>query len=310
MTQPFNTTFPILNQKISEGIPLLERAPKLFDIDNIAAYWIQHDDETFDISSEAGPLRLPYKTMWVEHGKHLNAEQSAWSIAKNGKKVERYKGQRKTQGVGTLGAGCLLREIAPDTAERTNYLRYMQLKDHDPNAYLLTGVFFDKEGALNRDGITNWISEDGKWITSMVHSGESLLYRFAMNAGQPELVMHEIRAAFNPIAMAIGLMNCRNIESEDRVTKPVTKRKHRKRITTPGTEYKVIRLPGAPSNRVDGKVEISGSTRYHTVRGHFKTYTEEKPLYGKLTGTWWWAPSVRGKKENGEIISTYKQDVA
>ena len=32
----------------------------------------------------------------------------------------------------------------------------------------------------------------------------------------------------------------------------------------------------------------------HICRGHFKTFTDIAPLFGKLRGTYWWADHIRG----------------
>jgi hypothetical protein len=42
------------------------------------------------------------------------------------------------------------------------------------------------------------------------------------------------------------------------------------------------------------------------VRGHFKTYTAEAPLLGKLTGRYYWPPHARGSRDAGEIEHEYK----
>ena len=39
---------------------------------------------------------------------------------------------------------------------------------------------------------------------------------------------------------------------------------------------------------------------YHQVRGHFKHFTEERPLFGRLVGVWWWDPYYRGNEIDGE----------
>jgi hypothetical protein len=36
----------------------------------------------------------------------------------------------------------------------------------------------------------------------------------------------------------------------------------------------------------------SGLNRQHIARGHFKTFTEEAPLFGKWTGMYFWEPQV------------------
>lgn len=45
--------------------------------------------------------------------------------------------------------------------------------------------------------------------------------------------------------------------------------------------------------------------RYHTVRGHARYYTEDKPLFGKYTGWVWIAPHVRGDRNLGVIDKDY-----
>lgn len=43
----------------------------------------------------------------------------------------------------------------------------------------------------------------------------------------------------------------------------------------------------------------------HMMRGHFKTYTPEAPLFGKRVGTWWWQPGLRGNVEKGIVLKDY-----
>ena len=40
--------------------------------------------------------------------------------------------------------------------------------------------------------------------------------------------------------------------------------------------------------------------------GHFATYTDEAPLFGKFTGTYWRRPTKRGAKRHGEVIKDYE----
>jgi len=45
--------------------------------------------------------------------------------------------------------------------------------------------------------------------------------------------------------------------------------------------------------------------RVHLCRGHFKEYTQEHPLFGKLTGLYWWQPHVRGQNKEGIVMKDY-----
>ena len=49
-----------------------------------------------------------------------------------------------------------------------------------------------------------------------------------------------------------------------------------------------------------------GTMPVHLCRGHFKEYTTEKPLFGRVTGRFWWQPYARGKAENGVVMKDYE----
>jgi len=47
-------------------------------------------------------------------------------------------------------------------------------------------------------------------------------------------------------------------------------------------------------------------TALHLVRGHFKTYSAERPLFGKYVGTYWHQAHTRGNIEAGEVAKDYE----
>lgn len=47
------------------------------------------------------------------------------------------------------------------------------------------------------------------------------------------------------------------------------------------------------------------SAALHLVRGHFKTYTAEAPLFGARTGIYWWGLHARGDSRRGAIRKDY-----
>lgn len=102
----------------------------------------------------------------------------------------------------------------------------------------------------------------------------------------------------------ISLMHCRNVEQREVTYTPVSRRRKASR-QRPSIEYRTIHLP-RPSHPGGRQSEATGTTRLHTARGHFKTYTAEAPLMGRHVGTYYWAAQARGRKKNGEIISIYK----
>lgn len=109
--------------------------------------------------------------------------------------------------------------------------------------------------------------------------------------------------------VAIGWMNCKNVTTErnDRALNVTGRKRNRARNASKSLDFHTIILPGAEASQSHG----GGSgevvhTRLHQVRGHFKTFTPEAPLMGHHVGTYWWGWQVRGKKENGVVVSDYK----
>ncbi|MCA0455678.1 MAG: hypothetical protein LCI00_17005 [Chloroflexi bacterium] len=41
-------------------------------------------------------------------------------------------------------------------------------------------------------------------------------------------------------------------------------------------------------------------------RGNFATYTDDKPLFGKYTGTFWRPATAVGEVKNGVVIKDYE----
>jgi|KBSSwiStaDraftv2_1062776.scaffolds.fasta_scaffold14624_3 hypothetical protein len=105
-----------------------------------------------------------------------------------------------------------------------------------------------------------------------------------------------------PAALAVGLMNCKNVHTELRSTGNIHDRKKRKQ--SPKLDYHVIVLPspGGGGEGAGGHRDV----RQHKVRGHFRTYTADKPLLGRAVGTYWWPWHLRGDAERGRIIADYK----
>lgn len=108
------------------------------------------------------------------------------------------------------------------------------------------------------------------------------------------------------LEVALLLLDCKNIRlvKKNKQENPMDhKRKGKK-----GFSYYVLGVDvanRASSGRGREKTaEIMN--RLHMCRGHFKTFTKEKPLFGTITGRFWWHPHMRGSLEQGEIVKDYK----
>ncbi len=108
------------------------------------------------------------------------------------------------------------------------------------------------------------------------------------------------------VNLFLMLLSCKNIVSES-VRRPAKLQKKRlKKGKSPLFSYKVLKvlLPG--NSRASRPGTGTGNTqRMHLCRGHFKSFTEEKPLFGSHTGRYWWQPQMRGDLTKGEISKEY-----
>jgi hypothetical protein len=106
----------------------------------------------------------------------------------------------------------------------------------------------------------------------------------------------------------LSLLSCKNISTKEILPSEKLNKKRIKNNKLPIYSYKVLTYnPNALSNKYksDNLNNPQYHVRLHFCRGHIKTYTEEKKLLGKHTGSFWWEPAMRGKNKDGFIDKDY-----
>jgi hypothetical protein len=75
-------------------------------------------------------------------------------------------------------------------------------------------------------------------------------------------------------------------------------------------DYYVLRVAPITPQRADEFRQIGSpaqvGSRDHVVRGHFRIYTEARPLFGKYVRTVWVAEHRRGDDSYGTIRKDYE----
>jgi hypothetical protein len=108
--------------------------------------------------------------------------------------------------------------------------------------------------------------------------------------------------------LAISFMHCKNVDVREVRPADAVAKKRRKRHGIPPTRYYVLDI--APMTGVlarDGDADATGlRNALHICRGHFKTFSPDAPLFGQLTGTFWWSDHVRGDAAHGTIEKDYR----
>jgi hypothetical protein len=114
------------------------------------------------------------------------------------------------------------------------------------------------------------------------------------------------------ILLTLSFMHCKNIDIIEKIAPAALSKKHLRKHGVPLISYYVLDID--PMRRVlsrDGHAEVSGLRHaLHICRGHFKAFTDEAPLFGKYTGTYWWADHARGDAQQGAVTKDYRIKIA
>lgn len=106
---------------------------------------------------------------------------------------------------------------------------------------------------------------------------------------------------------SINLLACKNITTETVASSMYERRKQKE--GKPFDSFKVLKLPVGKTTNKSASNSLpdvpEGMNRFHIRRGHFKTYTAEKPLLGHAVGTYWWPQVAAGNKKKGEVVKDY-----
>jgi hypothetical protein len=125
-----------------------------------------------------------------------------------------------------------------------------------------------------------------------------------------EIQHDEELSNLNPILLtslfAICFCHCKNITVDvEKVSRQA--RRAAERAKEPVFTFKTINIhPVKRFMSEEGQVEKQGIKRaLHICRAHFAHYTEEHPLFGKYTGTFYKPMHVRGHLKKGVVIKDY-----
>jgi hypothetical protein len=109
--------------------------------------------------------------------------------------------------------------------------------------------------------------------------------------------------------LCFSFCHCKNVSLVDVTEELQPEPKIRRRLKLPEVRRYTLNI-GGHIDRPRRDFDHGGASvmPFHLCRGHFATYTADKPMFGnpKLVGRYWHPPHTRGKKENGEVIKDYR----
>jgi hypothetical protein len=111
------------------------------------------------------------------------------------------------------------------------------------------------------------------------------------------------------LEISLKLLSCKNIGSEAVHPPEKVNKKRRKNGKQELFTYHTLVLK--PFGKTQKSVPKNlWENRIHLQRGHFKTYTDQNPLFGKITGRFWWQSHARGQNKSGVVVKDYEFDVS
>ncbi len=182
--------------------------------------------------------------------------------------------------------------------------------DEEPK-WMLVGDIFDETptnvyGPLIRTMMP--VIETGE---NAVADGEPVFWATDLVQGRPAEgeAVDVAMDMLSPLSLALTFMHCKGVTLVENVPPPPLQKKHLKkhRAARPLVTYKTIQIqPATHVLKEEGRIDQHGMAKaLHICRGHFKYFTEERPLFGKMTGTFWFPSHIRGSANAGVALRDY-----
>jgi len=159
------------------------------------------------------------------------------------------------------------------------------------------------EGIVQVDG-----SETGDVVAMSWMTGSDVAFERQLEPGFRREVNRALQELLYAGLLSVSFTHVKNVDVVEVVPEPKLSKAFAKRNGQPLNRHYVLDI--GPMKRyleVDGHASRDGlANAMHVCRGHFKTYTSEKPLFGRETGTFWWPSMVRGFPTRGAVSKDYR----
>jgi hypothetical protein len=137
------------------------------------------------------------------------------------------------------------------------------------------------------------------------YNGEVLAEKnFMMNNRED---VKDLGAGFQMVSLfALSLLHCKNVNAEKSLPADARLQASRaRRGKSPLFRFHTIKVGGVPSMPGHGRNGPHEAPAFHICRGHFKKF-DERPLFGKFRGTYWWPTYARGDEKKGVVEKDYE----
>lgn len=288
------------------------RSAVAVDITNVAEYAAQHYGDRYVDPAEFESIVMPWSVMFGEFRVTpvVRAGSTFWPAAEQaGVAIDR---------VGLLVMSIVCEEEAAEYARATQQAEMDRAESRTPAELEPTGYrvfacwadcFLGIRGSTYGPCLRfQWLCHmDGTMVQTrkrtagLVCVGLDAVGRELMRIAPPLML---------PLHLAASFAHCRNVRQQEE-TPTYESRQERRVAERRGEPYPVkyytLRIDPNATRTTSDRRPTSGARELplHIVRGHFSTYSEEKPLFGKYAGRFWIPAHVRGSEKVGKVFKDY-----
>jgi hypothetical protein len=152
-----------------------------------------------------------------------------------------------------------------------------------------------------------FLDKDGTWLT-----GTQFGVAGMSDEGMDSIQLM-IRYMLTMAGFTFSVASCKNVTYQDVTDLDAPPAKWFRRNRVPTLRLKTLKIPGLRDivvrRRPYDYITDGLPHPLQKLRGHFKNYTEEAPLFGKHIGRYWWHRHARGSDENGVIAKDYEVEL-
>lgn len=120
-----------------------------------------------------------------------------------------------------------------------------------------------------------------------------------------------VRSSLLPFWSAMSFANLKDTEKvEHRADQATRYHMNKAGMSVCSDKYYTLRIPKLERLLIEIRsqhgIEGEKAMRIHMVRGHFKLFLPDRPLFKRFTGRYWWHPHMRGTAKRGRINKDYE----
>lgn len=141
-------------------------------------------------------------------------------------------------------------------------------------------------------------------VQTLLTFNDEALYE-SINKNMYNEILYGDSQDISTLSTFLNILTCKNIGTETVLAPDKLNRKRIKQGKQPLFSYHTLVIKPV-GKRQESIPRHLWENRVHLQRGHFKTYTDEKPLFGHITGRFWWQPHVRGRNKDGVVMKDYE----